>query len=104
MGRYGTSLLFGEGPIATLTVNGLGCLAIGLMSGWAQTQGRVPILHWMLAVGFLGAFTTFSAFGLETYKLLLAERAGLALVNIASQLIVGFSAVAVGFYISYRGP
>lgn len=101
--RYGAMLWLGEGPMITLGVNGLGCLAIGVLSGLAQTHGRVPVVYWLGAVGFLGAFTTFSAFGLETYKLLLSERAGLAMANIAAQLIVGLSAVAIGFWIGYRG-
>lgn len=60
-------------PFATLTVNLLGSLAMGLLAGWLARSGQ-PTESWGLAlgVGLLGGFTTFSAFSLEL--VLLAQR------------------------------
>jgi CrcB protein len=60
----------GEFPWGTLAVNGLGCLAIGIIAG-ALARGAVlsPALRMAILVGFLGGFTTFSAFALETFSL-----------------------------------
>jgi CrcB protein len=67
-------------PWGTLTVNLLGCFLIGLAFHLA-TASRVPhAVSFLLITGFLGAFTTFSTFSLETTELLqdgMTARAGL---------------------------
>lgn len=57
-------------PWGTLAVNALGCLIIGMLAGAAEYR-HVMSAHLRLLVftGFLGGFTTFSAFGYETYFL-----------------------------------
>jgi CrcB protein len=60
-------------PFGTLSVNLLGCLAIGFLA--AIFVGPVPLREEYrlgLVVGLLGGFTTFSAFGFETFLLLSA--------------------------------
>ena len=49
-----------------------------------------------LVVGLLGGFTTFSAFGFETYELLTAGRLPLAALNVAVQIVGGLAAVWLG--------
>ncbi len=76
----------GEGvrfPYPTLAVNLLGCLAIGITYTLWETN---PVLRLLVTVGFLGGFTTFSAFGLETLGLL---RSGSV---VGATLYVGLSA------------
>ena len=65
--RYWTSLIFAF-PYGTITVNILGSMAIGLAYGLLSEKGfeRVSLL---LMAGFLGGFTTFSAFSLDVMKL-----------------------------------
>ncbi len=71
--RYSVSLLLPvakEGvkfPWATLSVNLLGCLLIGLL--W-QLVDKNSEMNAFLVIGFLGGFTTFSSFGLDGLKLL----------------------------------
>ena len=73
--RYGVSLAFGRHadawPWATFAINVSGSLLIGLLAGWLTTRGAAAE-PWrlFLGVGVLGGFTTFSAFGLETFYLL----------------------------------
>ena len=57
-------------PWATLAVNWLGCLLIGLIYGWVEDRTRLGVsMRYFLITGLLGGFTTFSAFGVETLYL-----------------------------------
>ena len=57
-------------PWATLTVNLIGSLAMGLLTGWLASSGEGSE-GWrlLLGVGILGGFTTFSAFSLDVVSL-----------------------------------
>jgi CrcB protein len=57
-------------PWGTLTVNLVGCLVIGIAWGLGERALWTPAFRNFLFVGILGAFTTFSSFGLETLHLL----------------------------------
>ncbi len=85
-------------PWATLLVNVVGCLLIGVILELVSERGAVlpPAWRLPLAGGFLGGFTTFSAFGLETFSLLEQGRGGLALGYVAASVVLGVVAVAVG--------
>lgn len=64
-------LQLGDGfPWGTFAVNALGSLMIGLVFGLAQTKAISPGTTLFLTVGVLGGFTTFSAFSLETLRLI----------------------------------
>jgi CrcB protein len=61
----------GTFPWGTCAINLLGCLAIGALAGYADRGGLLsPELRVTLLIGVLGGFTTFSSFGLETFRLL----------------------------------
>ena len=84
-------------PYGTLAVNAIGCLLIGLIAGFAEA--RQPLgseAQAFLIVGLLGGFTTFSAFGIDTIRLLRdgAYLAGSA--NVLLQVAIGLSAVLAG--------
>ena len=57
----------------------------------------------LLFVGIAGGFTTFSAFGLETFEFLRREEWFLALVYVASSLLVGVVMIVLGFLLVHRG-
>ena len=60
----------GVRPVATLIVNVAGCFVIGCVAGLAQRFEWLPEYRLLLAAGFCGGFTTFSAFALENLRFL----------------------------------
>ncbi len=95
----GTKLLFpsAQFPIGTLLVNLAGCFAIGLLGYLAETSPAFPPqLRALAIVGMLGAFTTFSTFGNETFKLMADGSSPLAFINISAQVLLGLLAVWAG--------
>lgn len=103
--RYGIGLGVralhgGAFPAATLLVNVLGCLAIGWALGSGGGEPRVGEgLRAFAVVGLLGAFTTFSTFGVETVHLLQSGRIGAALASVGLNLGLGLLAVGVGAWL-----
>ena len=64
---FSDNLLYYQLPLGTLIVNILGCFAAGCVVGFFGT--KVTDLHLFFIVGFLGSFTTMSAFSLQTMEL-----------------------------------
>jgi len=88
-------------PYGTLAVNLLGCFFIGLLGGWSDNLDLLaPATRLFLLIGLLGGFTTFSTFGYETLALLRDREVTAALLNIALQLLVGLTAVWLGYMLS----
>lgn len=87
-------------PAATLGVNILGCLLIGLIAGLTTRLDISPAIRLLLVTGILGGFTTFSAFGLEAVSLLRAGNYPAALLYISASVVGGCGAVAIGLYLS----
>ncbi len=85
-------------PWATLLVNGLGSFLLGLLTGWCLSTDALDE-RWRiaLATGFLGSFTTFSTFSVETVQLAESGRYGLAAANTGLHFVVGLGAAALGF-------
>ena len=84
-------------PIGTFAVNILGCLAIGFLSGLAETREVIgPQTRLFLMMGVLGGFTTFSTFGYETFALARDAERLYALANVLASVAVGFGAVWLG--------
>ncbi|HVF51015.1 MAG TPA: fluoride efflux transporter CrcB [Pyrinomonadaceae bacterium] len=102
-GRYWLSGVvarrFGETfPWGTLAVNVAGCFLAGLL--FYLIQERFPASDTWRAVvftGFLGAFTTFSAYGLQTFTLMQEGRFGLAALNVAASNVAGLCMVWCGY-------
>ena len=90
-------------PLGTFTVNMLGCLLIGLILGYAQKENTLTSNQTLLlATGFCGGFTTFSAFANENLELIKnGELFNFSVYTIGSVLI-GILAVFIGFYLTNR--
>ncbi len=97
--RFAAGRLIGATPfpVATLTINVLGSLAMGLLAGWLARHGDGGE-QWrlLLGVGLLGGFTTFSAFSLEIA--LMIERGAMtqAAIYIALSLLGGVGGLFAG--------
>src|SRR5262245_2318346 len=84
-------------PFGTLVVNVTGCFVAGVVLGIGDARGLATPARLAILTGFLGGYTTFSAFGVETMRL--AEQQGLAHagINVAANVVVGLVAAAAGF-------
>lgn len=93
--------LFSGFYLGTYLVNVLGCLLIGLILGYALKDSMLTQSHvLLLATGFCGGFTTFSAFAFENFNLIKAgDYLNFSLYTLGS-IITGILAVFLGLWIS----
>ncbi|MBX3423151.1 MAG: fluoride efflux transporter CrcB [Pirellulaceae bacterium] len=102
LARVGLSTLVqrwngGDFPLGTLAVNLLGCLLFGLVWSLADQKSLMSAqTSWIILAGFMGAFTTFSAFAFESNLLVRQAQWGQLCVNLLSQNVLGIGAVFVG--------
>jgi CrcB protein len=102
LARYGLQGFVGRRvggafPWGTFVVNVSGCFALGVVVTLAT--GRWGIAPWFrsaLTVGFLGAYTTFSTFSFETYRLADDRALALAAANVLGSCAAGLVAVYLG--------
>ncbi len=100
--RYGVALLLpaasrGGFGVATVAVNVVGCLSIGVITQAMASRGALsPHLTVFLMVGLLGGFTTFSTFGHETVEMWQQRGPSVAALVAAAHVVLGVGAVWVG--------
>jgi CrcB protein len=72
----GATKLFGPTlPLGTLTVNLVGCFFMGLVMALAASEHGLPdTTRLVLATGFMGGLTTYSAFNFETTRFLFTDK------------------------------
>ena len=88
-------------PYGTLLINLLGCLLIGLiLTLAAERLALSEPLRLLLVTGLLGGFTTFSAFGYETYSLALHGQWPVAILYIAASVVGGLLCVLLGAWLA----
>ena len=102
--RYGASVaalrwLGPDFPYGTLFVNLLGCFLLGAVTELTLEEGLLPP-EWrtVAGTGFLGAFTTFSTFGVETFRAMEAGHWGVAAANVVVNVVAGVTLAAAGFW------
>jgi CrcB protein len=84
--------LSGPFPFGTLTVNVSGATLLGFLGGLALS-------HWLALLAgtaFVGSYTTFSTWMLETQRLTEERQHGKAALNVAASLAAGVAATALG--------
>ena len=85
-------------PLGTFLVNVIGCLIIGVLAGLIlkfemfSSQSRL-----LLITGVMGGFTTFSAFGLETFYLIREKEFLVAGSYVFGSVVIGLVALWIGF-------
>ena len=102
--NLGTQRLSGSAPvIGTFGINVVGSFLIGLLAAFlvASIPQREP-LRLLLATGFLGGFTTFSAFSLDTAALWQRGQLGAAATYVLGSVALSLVAVALGLGIGTR--
>ena len=83
-------------PFGTLTVNIIGCLAIGIVFGLSEKFNFSPEWRLFLATGICGGFTTFSTFSFETMAMLRDGQYLYSFLYIGSSVFFGLIAVYLG--------
>lgn len=86
-------------PYGTLGINVAGCFLIGYLATLFRGNMIQPAPYYALTAGFLGAFTTFSAFGLDTFDLADKGQWGEAVANVVLSLGLGLAAVGAGMWL-----
>lgn len=101
--RYSVSALiarrYGEAfPWGTLFVNLSGCFLAGLLFYLMHERDAVgEPWRTVLMVGFLGGFTTFSSYGLQTFALLREGQFAFAALNVVASNLAGLAMVWAGY-------
>jgi len=94
--RYGETF-----PMGTLAVNLVGCFLVGLLFYTLEERFLVnQTARTVVLIGFLGGFTTFSSFGMQTFTLLKDGEVGFAILNIAASNFVGLLLVWAGYTVA----
>ena len=97
IGVFAKQWCSGAFPLGTFIVNALGCLVIGVVYGLSEKSGILNSNHvLLLATGFCGGFTTFSAFANEAWMLGTKGDILMSMVYIAASIIVGIFCVWLG--------
>ena len=97
VGRWAARVLGVGFPYGTLIINITGSLILGFFLVWT-TERVVADAKWrlLIAVGFCGAYTTFSTYTFETMALLQQGQWKLSLWNVVSSNLIGLCAVLAG--------
>ncbi|OIQ48273.1 MAG: camphor resistance protein CrcB, partial [Gammaproteobacteria bacterium MedPE] len=74
----------------------------GLLFSLVESESLMPQARIALGVGFLGAFTTFSTFSLDTVLMLQAGEFQKAILNILFNLFLCLSAVCIGLWLGSK--
>jgi CrcB protein len=102
--RYIMSLYFfakglNKFPWATLSVNLLGCLLIGAIYAISEKSNLGENIKLLLATGFCGGFTTFSAFAIENLQLIKLGATSTAITYITLSVVLGILLAFVGYFL-----
>lgn len=104
--RYTLSLLLFNGtvfPLTTLSINLVGCFLLSyLTAGLFAKSGLSTGIKTAIGTGFIGSFTTFSAFSVETITLFTNEEIGLGILYIFISLLGGLLMTSLGLQLQKR--
>ena len=91
-------------PAGTLLANLLSAFILGMFMGWfLSTDKNSETSRFLIATGFCGGFSTFSAFTFETFELLKAGNTMMAVGNILVSFVGCLVALWVGWRVMVHG-
>ena len=97
VGSYIGNRMGSRFPYGTFVINISGSFVIGLvMTILAKHSQMSRSWLYLIPIGFIGAYTTFSTFEFETLRLIQDGQALSALMNAAASVVVGFAMVWIG--------
>lgn len=90
---------YGNGfPIGTLSINLIGCFILGWFLTYAGRTSKVKLeISLLLGTGFIGSFTTFSTFSVETLQLFKNGFVGQAFLYILGSIVLGILLAYLGY-------
>ena len=97
LGSYITHRMGARFPYGTFVINVSGSFLIGMIvTLLAERSQWSPNLLYLIPIGFIGAYTTFSTFELEAFRSVHSGELLLSLLYVALSVVVGFVAVWLG--------
>ena len=98
--KFANQFTVGNFPWGTLVVNFIGLFVIGFLFELFERTVVPSEIRSFLTIGFLGALTTFSTYGIETLNLLRGGEYGLGLMNIVLSNVAGIGLTVVGIVVA----
>lgn len=105
LSRYYLILFFGRWfgiafPYGTLFINLTGAFLIGFFATLFSRLAISPNFYLLVAVGFLGSYTTFSTYALDTSNLLRTRNYKVALFYWSGTPVLGFVSIKIGIFLA----
>ena len=92
-------------PFGTLVVNLTGSFLLGVLFAWVIERNVLPAdIRAPVMIGFIGAYTTFSTFMLESWRLVEDGAWALATANLVGSVVLGLAAVVAGLAVGRALP
>ena len=92
-------------PLGTLVVNLTGSFLLGVLFAWVIERNVLPAdVRAPVMIGFIGAYTTFSTFMLESWRLVEDGAWALATANLVGSVVLGLVAVVAGLAVGRALP
>ena len=83
-------------PYGTFVVNISGCFLVGFSMALLARSVASPAWRYLIPIGFIGAYTTFSTFEYETLRAIQEGQLATGLLNVGFSVVTGFVAVWLG--------
>ena len=98
LSKYASGIWFGVFPLGTFLVNLIGCFLLGFVSVVFSRIVMPAHLKGVVSIGFLGAFTTFSTYSVETVSLLQEGEWRLGAINLLASTAGGLIMAVAGMW------